>query len=104
MQVSLEYSDNVFQKYKPSISIPIYAVHQTTLECEGDKIIIEEQKKNIPKDSFYNGKRLNPYSPENNFGYINNKYISGQASPIDGISNQNNDFPTLEEINKYQNN
>ena len=105
MQVSLEYSDNVLEKYKPSVIIPIYAAHQTTMEFEGDKILIEEQKKNIPKDMFYNGNRLNPYSPENNFGRINNnKYISGQASPIDGICNQNCDFPTLEEINKNQNN
>jgi len=105
LQVSLEYSDNVLEKYKPSVIIPIYAVHQTTMEFEGDKILIEEQKKNIPKDMFYNGNRLNPYSPENNFGRINNnKYISGQASPIDGICNQNCDFPTLEEINKNQNN
>lgn len=103
LQVSLEYSDNVFEKYKPSISIPIYAVHQSALECEGDKILIEGQKKNLPKDSFYNGNRLNPYSPENNFGNINNKYISGQAVPIDGICDQKNDFPTLEEINRNQN-
>ena len=104
LQVSLEYSDNVFEKYKPSISIPIYAVHQTALECEGDKILIEGQRKNIPKDIFDNGNRLNPYSPENNFGKIKNKYISGQAAPIDGICDQKIDFPTLEEINRNKNN
>jgi len=104
LQVSLDFNDIVLEKYRPSINIPIYAVHQTSVECEGDKILIEEQKKNIPKDNFYNGNRLNPYSAENNFGKINNKYISGQASPIDGICNQNYEFPTLEEINKNQNN
>ena len=104
LQVSLEYSDNVLEKHKPSISIPIYAVHQTLLEYEGDKILIEGQKKNIPKDNFLNGNRLNPYSPENNFGKINNKYISGQAAPIDGICDQKNDYPTLDEINRNQKN
>ena len=80
LEIYSSYNTNLDKKDRPTIILPIYAVHQTLLEYEGNKSIIEEQKRIfekskvsqqnniINKNCYENLSKLNPYSPENNFG------------------------------------
>ena len=115
LEIYSSYNTDLDKKDRPTIILPIYAVHQTLLEYEGNKNIIEEQKNNLIKSKVFqtnkninnnnneNLSKLNPYSPENNFGKkknINNNYKKinvgiGPANPYQSfISN----FPTMKSI------
>ena len=53
------YESIVLDKDSPTINIPIYAIHQSLLEYEGDKLIIENQKENLSL-----GKNINKISDQ----------------------------------------
>ena len=80
LEIYSSYNTNLDKKDRPTIILPIYSVHQTLSEYKGNKDIIEEQKNNLIKSKVFQPKniinnnynenisKLNPYSPENNFG------------------------------------
>ena len=116
LEVSCLYDCYVNDKNLPTIILPIYAVHQSLLEYEGDMLIIEQQRNNLELVHQNNINEINvsdfkknPYSPENNFGKKNNKnkFISGFPKPGIGTANPyanlKNDFPTKESIIRVEN-
>ena len=115
LEVSPSYDANISDKMRPSIIIPVYAVHQSLSDYQGNKLIIEQQEDNLKegklfqqnKDIYNNNEglsKLNSYSYENNFGqkFNNNKYVSGKIQVDIGQANPYQsyiaDFPTKQSI------
>ena len=95
LEISTIFDINVLDNDRPTVVIPIYVSHQLQSESENDKIIIQGQYKNIPKD-------VGQYAPvyifddENNNNNNNNENNNNFEYQIITC----NDFPTLESINR----
>ena len=115
LEIYSSYNTKLDKKDRPTIILPIYAVHQSLLEYEGNKSIIEEQKRIfekskvsqqnniINKNCYENLSKLNPYSAENNFGVkinINNNYnkINVGIGPANPYQSFIPNFPTMKSI------
>jgi hypothetical protein len=111
--ISLLFDSKVFKKDRPTIVVPIYAPHQTQEESERDKIIIQGQIKNNPKDSGiyapvynfnYEKININNYTNNDNENIINNNNINNCDGNNQNLPDDGNiicyDYPTLESINR----
>ena len=104
LKVFPKYESKILKKDRPTIYIPIFAVHQLELEYEGDKIIIEGQKNNIVQDYDqykviynFNGGNINT---EVNNNYVKNPYLDNQNAYNYDYGNNNNNFPIFNQINR----
>ena len=97
LEISTIFDANVLEKDRPTLVIPIYVSHQPQSEYEGDRIIIQGQYKNIPRD-------VGQYAPvyifndENNNNNENNNNENNNNIEYQIVTC--NDFPTLESINR----
>ena len=89
LELSSEFDSKVFDENKPTVTVPIYACHQTQIDYERDKMYINQKIKKIPRD-------VGPYAPIYVFNDDNNDLRNNN------VQNNNNQKNIIQ--NNYANN
>ena len=100
LEISSEFDTNIVESSRPNVVIPIYVGHQSPQECNSDKIIIQAQIKNIPRD-------FGIYAPVYNFKEENNNNRNNNNGANELGNNNNfikNNFKNNYENSNYGNN
>lgn len=97
LEISSEFDTNIVESNRPTVVIPIYVGHQSPIDCNSDKIIIQAQIKNIPRD-------VGIYAPVYNFKDENNDNKSGNNNFNNNKFGNNNFGNTNFGNNNYGNN
>ena len=105
LEISSEFDTNIVESNRPTVVIPIYVAHQSPQECNSDKIIIQAQIKNIPRDigiyaPIYNFKDENNNNGNNNNNSGNNNNNLGNNYGNNNLRNiNNNNFRNIPDNN-----
>ena len=72
LEISFEFDTNIIDNSRPTVVIPVYVSHQSLQDCNSEKIIIQAQIKNIPRD-------VGIYAPVYNFKDENNNNMGNNT-------------------------